>query len=185
MASPTDNTVSTKNNGSLADIFQTTGQIGAIGGAVISATYAAFGRDYTYPCTIAVLGTITWLSIKLNQSAPKGALDSIKTEPVESWSDKLKGLIFTYIDETGEKAKLKLTASTDGLSDASIASGKSAAISYLPPGIGASVAGSLDLSSSSVKGLSKSSVGGSVNSTASLAKKSVNGLFNLASKKKI
>ena len=60
-------TVSTASNASWVSPFQIAGKMGAIGGAVISATCVVLGRDYTYPCTIAILGACAWFSVWISR----------------------------------------------------------------------------------------------------------------------
>ncbi len=171
--------VSTVSNASWASFFQTAGKIGAIGGAVTSATCAILGKDYTYPCAITALGACAWFSVWLNQSAPQEAQNP-KTEK-KTVKEHFKDHADEFIDTMGDAFKEHLKGSTDNFVEWSIGAGKVASITYLPSGAGTAAGASLDMTSGSMKGLSTKSFEASVDSTKGLVKRSVASSFNSSS----
>lgn len=167
--------VSAVSNASRASFFQTAGKIGAIGGTVASAACVVLGQDYTYPCAIAVIGACAWFSVRINQSIPQEALSPKAQE--KTLKEQCKDVAHELVDELGDKFKAPLKVSTDKLVDASVTTGKLAAITSLPPGVGALAGASLAIAGGIIKGLSARSVESSTDSTKSLVKRSVDRSF--------
>lgn len=167
--------VSAVSSTSWSNFFQRAGKVGVIVGTVTLAARVALGQNYTYPCAIAAVGACAWFSVWLNQSISQEALlPKAQEKPLkEKVKEVAKDVAYEFVDVMGDKFKAQLKVSSDKLVDASVSSGKLAAITYLPPGVGSLAGGSLDIVGGSINALSTRSINTATDSTKNLVKRSV------------
>jgi hypothetical protein len=155
------------------ECYENIGKMSAIGGSLTVVAYAMLGRDYTYPCTIAVLGACTWLHIWFNKSTQEEALQS---DSDKSLKDRLKAHVNGAIDAVADDAKKKLKGGSDRFVNTHVTTSKVAVLSCLPNGAGTLIAPSLEAVGESAKGVSHKSI----DCTVDCSKKSAKGCVGIS-----
>lgn len=132
------------------------------------------GRDYSYPCTIAIAGACTWLHIWKNKST-QAAPTPTPAQP--SFEQQVRDHVDGIIDASAGEAKQNLNSGIDAVVNTGVVAAKATVITTLPC-VGTFVAPSLDPLGASAKSASQYAAGKSVDTTAGTVKKCVASSFN-------